>query len=145
MSSENKQLATNFMRLLSEGQVDLAGECLANDIKWKILATTRSPVNTKEQVLAAVKAMINASADGVFKIWPIEMVAENDRVAIQAESLLNLKNGRKYNNKYHLLWIIKDKKVVEVREYHDTAHVIDVLSDVLAGITMPKKGVAAGT
>ena len=50
-------------------------------------------------------------------------IAEGDKVAIELVGRGELKNGRVYNNEYHLLMTIRDGKVARVREYLDTQHV----------------------
>ena len=51
-------------------------------------------------------------------------IGEGDRVAMEMESHGTLKNGRVYNNQYHLLMRIADGRIAEVREYLDTQHVL---------------------
>jgi ketosteroid isomerase-like protein len=53
-------------------------------------------------------------------------VAEGDRVAVEAESYGELRNGRVYAQEYHVLMTIRDGKIAAVREYMDTAHVMAV-------------------
>jgi len=53
--------------------------------------------------------------------------AEGDRVAVEAESRVNLKNGKLYNNHYHFLFVFRGDKIGQVMEYNDTAHAAAVL------------------
>jgi uncharacterized protein len=46
-------------------------------------------------------------------------------VAFEVESHGVLKNGRIYNNQYHLLMQLRGDKIVAVKEYYDTFHVWD--------------------
>lgn len=48
------------------------------------------------------------------------MTVEGDRVALEAESHGKLKDGRVYNNFYHLLFVTRDGKLHAVKEYCDT-------------------------
>jgi uncharacterized protein len=52
-------------------------------------------------------------------------VAEGDQVALEMASHGVLKNGRVYDNEYHLLMRLREGKIVAVREYYDTFHVWD--------------------
>jgi ketosteroid isomerase-like protein len=54
------------------------------------------------------------------------VIAEGDKVAIEAESSGDLKNGRKYRQRYHFKLELRDGKISAVREYLDTHHVWDV-------------------
>jgi ketosteroid isomerase-like protein len=57
--------------------------------------------------------------------------AEEDRVAMEAKSsgIANPANGRRYGNFYHLLFRIRDGKIVLYKEYQDTLHVYDYVAD----------------
>ena len=48
------------------------------------------------------------------------LTAEDDRVAIEAEIIGELPDGRVYTNVYHYLMWFKDGKVLRVKEYLDT-------------------------
>ena len=51
------------------------------------------------------------------------LTAEGDRVAAEAKSFAELKNGRKYANHYHFLFTFRDNRIASVREHCDTMHV----------------------
>jgi ketosteroid isomerase-like protein len=46
-------------------------------------------------------------------------------VALEVVSHGVLKNGRVYDNEYHLLMRLRGDKIVAVREYYDSFHVWD--------------------
>ena len=48
------------------------------------------------------------------------LTAEDDRVAVEAEIVGTLPDGRVYTNVYHYLMWFRDGKVVRVKEYLDT-------------------------
>jgi hypothetical protein len=66
--------------------------------------------------------MVGALKNGL-RMTPTGMVAEGDRVAVEAESYGELANGRVYDQRYHFLMTIRDGRIAEVREYLDTQHV----------------------
>jgi uncharacterized protein len=45
---------------------------------------------------------------------------------VETESYAKLKNGRVYNNLYHFLFIVRDGKIHQVKEYLDTVHTHEV-------------------
>jgi hypothetical protein len=51
------------------------------------------------------------------------VVAEGNKVAMEAESYGELRNGRVYNQEYHFLLTIRDGRIAGVKEYLDTQHV----------------------
>jgi ketosteroid isomerase-like protein len=55
------------------------------------------------------------------------VTAEGDRVAVEAQAHAALKNGRIYRNTYHFLFIFRDGKICQAKEYNDTLHAREVL------------------
>ena len=45
------------------------------------------------------------------------MTAEDDRVAVEAETDSMMLSGKRYNNAYHFVFKLRDGKFYEVREY----------------------------
>src|SRR3546814_20342561 len=45
------------------------------------------------------------------------MIGEGDDVAVEAETDSEMLNGRRYNNRYHFVFRLRDGKFCEVREY----------------------------
>jgi ketosteroid isomerase-like protein len=50
----------------------------------------------------------------------IGMVAEGNKVAAEVRSYADLTDGRTYENQYHMLFTLRQGKIVEVKEYADT-------------------------
>jgi ketosteroid isomerase-like protein len=50
------------------------------------------------------------------------MTAEDDRVCVEVENIRPLKDGRTFHQFYHMLYRVKDGKIVSSTEYHDTLH-----------------------
>jgi len=48
------------------------------------------------------------------------MTAEDDRVAVEVSGESIHASGKPYNNKYHFLLIIRDGKIIQLKEYMDT-------------------------
>jgi ketosteroid isomerase-like protein len=55
------------------------------------------------------------------------VTAEGDRVALEYESDTPLKNGKRYRNTYHCLYVFRDGRLASGKEYYDTAYVRDTL------------------
>lgn len=51
------------------------------------------------------------------------VTAEDDRVAVEAETRGAVADGKTYNNQYHFFFRVQDGKVREFKEYFDTLHV----------------------
>ena len=125
--AENKQLAREFIAAISRGDVKAISEAFADDGKcWTIGSMPISGRFGKEHVEAASHRVLDLFPDGL-KITIKGMTAEEDRVAIEAESYGRHVSGLTYANVYHFLMRARGGKIVEWREYLDTVHARDVL------------------
>lgn len=68
---------------------------------------------------------------GPIKITIKRMTAEEDRVAAEAESDVDVVNGKHYHNTYHFLVVVRGGKIREVKEYNDTKYAMDVFGNLL--------------
>ena len=123
----NKALVVQFMDCLSRGDVSGFTEMYhPSGSVWTSGKTLISGSANKEQIEAAGAAIFDAFPQGlVFTIHG--MVAEGNKVAVEAESKGMHRSGRLYNNFYHFLFEFKDKKVLSLKEYMDTELVTDIL------------------
>ena len=133
MSETNKKLVTELIKNLSARRLDDAFEAVADDATWWVAGTPA--VYTKQQYRD-----LCAYSQTIFKTGPAMIIkavtAEEDRVALEAESDADLTNGKHYHNYYHFLFVIRDAKVREAKEYLDTKHVADSFGDLLSAATL---------
>ena len=130
MSIENnKKMASEFLSRLSDRDIDGALAMMADDATWWIAGKPGSlPVVgtlSKEQIARLFNRMTSQLRDGL-RMNVKSMIAEGDRVALEVESYGELKNGRVYNQEYHMLIEIRNGKIRAVREYLDTQHVLAI-------------------
>jgi uncharacterized protein len=59
----------------------------------------------------------------------VGMIAEGDKVAVQADSYGEMKNGKTYDNAYHFVITFKNGKMKEVLEYCCTYTVFEVFGE----------------
>ena len=123
----NKQIARDFFAALSRGETQKVVDAYAEDgTCWTSGTTPISGIHTREEIALATDGVLAAFPAGLeFTIHRI--TAEDDRVAIEAESYGKHVSGKVYNNKYHFLMLIQDGKIQQLREYLDTMHANDVL------------------
>jgi ketosteroid isomerase-like protein len=55
------------------------------------------------------------------------MIAEDEKVAVEAESEGEHISGQTYTNEYHFLFEFKKGELIKLKEYMDTEQVTDVL------------------
>ena len=118
----NKRLVRDFLDHYAHGRYDAALAMLAPDSRWWLPGHRRNFVvgwadkATVERRLAAnLKLLLHG-----LEIIVGDMIAEGDRVAIEAENKAKLANGTLYHNRYHFLFVVRDGRVQVVKEYLDT-------------------------
>lgn len=122
----NKQLVTDFWTTFSAGDFTRALSMMAEDATWWVAGNFElSGTYTKAQFKELLGNVTSALPQGI-KITPKMLTAEGDRVSMEAESWGPHTNGKVYNNFYHFMHVIRDGKLVAVREYLDTMHTREV-------------------
>jgi uncharacterized protein len=122
----NKAVVTNFCKLLSAGQTQAVLDLMTDDVNYWILGPKDSNPSAGDHSKSGMKRIFDAMHErmkGPMAFTPKSMIAEGDQVALEAESYGELKNGRVYNNLYHLRITLRDGKMALIREYLDTMHV----------------------
>lgn len=117
---EIRQVAIDLMTAMPKGDIERADELLAADLKWSVLG---SPGLSRAELLDAARFMSSAKRSD-FHI--VATTVEGERVAMEAEGDFLFEDGKEYRNSYHFLFIVRDGKVVEGKEYLDTALVKQV-------------------
>ena len=127
-TESHKQIAQEFFMLLGRGEIEPALALTTDDMTYWIAgkpgAAPTSGTKVKKQMRRLFENMMGALESGL-PMTVKGVTAEGDRVALELESLGRLKNGRTYNNEYHILLRFRDGKICAVREYLDTQHVHD--------------------
>ena len=133
MSTEaNKQIAKKLLAELSAGNLDGFFACLTPDATWTVMGKPESFALAGTRDMKQMKELlsgVSGSLEGPLAVTPIAMTAEGNRVAVEAKSSADLKNGRKYRNEYHFLLECRDGKIASVKEYLDTQHAKEILVD----------------
>jgi uncharacterized protein len=133
--AENKRLVRDFLEHYGAGRYDAALEMLAPDARWWL------PGHPDEFPAAGWvdKGTVQRRLASNLKLLPhgLEiivgaMTAEEDRVAVEAESKATLVNGRRYHNRYHFLFVVRDERIQVVKEYLDTLHAVAALGSARA-------------
>jgi ketosteroid isomerase-like protein len=121
--ARNKAIATGLFQTANEHGFGKALLALADDAVW----WTPMGSKTKPEMLETAMGLETVLAGPItFQFGTI--TAEDDRVAIEMYSKADLKNGKRYANKYHFLIRIRDGVIVEVREHCDTHHAVETFS-----------------
>jgi ketosteroid isomerase-like protein len=124
----SRAVAIDMLACMNEQDNErLWNEFLTEDSTWTLIAKGTEPMRGRAipDFFAGGGSIFEAGAP---TIEVTGVTAEGDRVAIEATGRGRLRNGRDYDNSYHFLMIVRDGRVLSVREYMDSQHVADVFA-----------------
>jgi ketosteroid isomerase-like protein len=124
---ENKNFVLDVLASESAGRGQAVLDAIADDgIWWGLGAgslTKKEFAKVFESMWKVLKEPIRLTIKGV--------TAEGERVAVEAEGDTQLVNGNRYHNFYHFLFIVRDGKIKEFKEYHDTKYAAEAFGELL--------------
>jgi hypothetical protein len=125
-SEENRKTALKMMADLEAFCLDDA--ILTEDVSWWVPGRGAISRTMFEEMATGFQPMLA----GKFTLTVHGVTADGDRVAIEAESLAPLANGKTYNNTYHFLFLFRDGKICQVKEYNDSLHAAQIFGSAIA-------------
>jgi ketosteroid isomerase-like protein len=127
MLETNKETARKFLECLGNADGDGLDSLLTEDCYADCTGTSIvSKIRDRDEMIRSCNYFKRTMKNGIrFDI--LNVTAEDDRVAIEAEGLSELQNGAAYNNQYHFLFFLRDGKIYKLREYLDTKLAEDVI------------------
>jgi len=134
MASEtrNELLVRQFFATLSTGELEALRPLLHEDASWE--ATARSIPGAGitygrdkiiDEFLAPVRGLFEP---GDPKVNVLRIFSKERWVAAETEGVGMLANGKEYHNRYAWIIEIRDDKIYALREYMDSAYVLERLS-----------------
>lgn len=126
---ENKNVILKYFDILTRNDIDSLMDIYDNGMMLHVPGDTLISGSFKKKELAAfASSVLDTFPEGL--VFTVEgMVAEEDKVAVQARSEGVHVSGKQYCNKYHFLITVRGGKIFESREYMDTQLVTDVICD----------------
>ena len=115
-----KAAAVALLTGLGKGGPDRAA--MTEDATWWSATNGERPV---AEFLKTAQAMRDTLFAGGGRMEIRGITWEGERVAVEAEGFLPLKDGRTYHNTYHFLVEFRHGQVHRVKEYCDTAYARD--------------------
>jgi uncharacterized protein len=126
--SMNKTIVLGLMENLSAGRWDAAFDALTDDAVWWVAGVPQALTKAQfREVCLEAHRIYRGKPQTITK----RVTAEDDRVAVEAESDADLINGNHYHNHYHYLFVVRDGRVCEAKEYMDTKHAAEAFGDLL--------------
>ena len=129
--AENKQVVLNFFEAGARGDMDACMALVSDEIVWTNIGTTKFSGSYSgkqvlmEQLLGPLFGQLKAGIASEVE----RLTAEGDIVVVQTAGTAETLDGEPYNNSYCQVMRIEDGKIVEVKEYMDTALVVSVFGE----------------
>ncbi|MBV1856975.1 MAG: nuclear transport factor 2 family protein [Nannocystaceae bacterium] len=122
---QNKATATRFLAAMESSDLAQLEGLLADDFVWWILGKTEYLATAGEHdrdfLINFFKGSDANFPQGV-TLKPSGMIAEGDKVAVEAEMHAVTSSGVAYDNSYHFLFEIRNGQITRMNEYMDTFH-----------------------
>lgn len=131
-TNTNRDVVLRFMQAMGSNDAALAATCLAPDAcaiakgygKFAGSRPAKVMVGMIEAFRQLVPAGLNFTITGV--------IAEGDRVAVEAEGDAVTSAGAPYRNQYCFVFTLRDGLISQVNEYFCTVHADEVLWPLVA-------------
>jgi ketosteroid isomerase-like protein len=121
--SRNVQLLREYHGALQASDGEKMASMLAPDLQyWISPGSAFSGTHDKASILALLPAIFDAQA-GPSVLTYRYITAQDDRVALVADSTMPLKAGGSYDQTYHWLFKFRNDMIVEILEYLDILEV----------------------
>lgn len=123
----NVSRAKAFLDAMSKSDVDSVKAMVSDDFEyWVAGNTSLSGTSDLATLVAAMPGFGEVFPQGL-RIDVTGATAQFQRVALEAVSHGIVADGRTYANSYHFLFEFDDAgEIVKLREYMDTAHVVEI-------------------
>lgn len=123
----NKELVRQWFAAVNRG--DEAGilALLTEDFRFESMMRRPEWMHyrwNRAEFAAAPGGMSRVMATPI-TMQPGEMIAEGDRVSVEATSDAMMRNGKRYDNAYHFAIRLREGLISEVREYSCSALAVD--------------------
>jgi ketosteroid isomerase-like protein len=127
IEKRNEQIVRSFFETLSSGNLERIRSLFHEQATWAVMVTGIPGAGEKkgrnaiiDEFLGPIRGMF---VDGDPKVKIERTIAQGPFVATEARGIGQLKNGKKYDNRYVFVIEIKDDKIFALREYMDSYHV----------------------
>jgi ketosteroid isomerase-like protein len=128
-TEQNRQLITHLFDELARDNPMPFSDALAEDVRW--ITSGRSvwsrTFEGKARVQNDLLGMVRKQLVARVRLHVHRILADGNRVVVEADGQATTKRGKQYDNQYCLIYRIECGKIMEVTEYIDTQLACDVL------------------
>ncbi|MEO3784056.1 nuclear transport factor 2 family protein [Actinocorallia sp. B10E7] len=126
---QNKQFVQRIFEHMAEGNVRAMSDALADDCRWVFPGnwSWAGEWASKPVVVNGLLRPLMAQFAGDYRSEADLILADGDRVMVQARGYATTMNGEPYHQTYCYIFRVADGRITEVVEHCDTALVERVL------------------
>ncbi len=120
----NKTLAADFIEAMRVSDTNKLSTMITDDFSWWIIGQPEYLATAGEHDSEFFLGFFQGTSlfpNGT-KFDVHSMVAEGNKVAVEAQLTAQTAHGSVYDNSYHFLFIVEDGKIKRMKEYMDTYH-----------------------
>lgn len=130
-AEQNRKVVETIVTALSNRDMDTVLAHVHDKGTWSVpYRTDRFPYGIKTKVEFGERAAAFFSTFSKFEMRPESIIAEGDRVAVEATTVGVGRGGEKYSNIYHISFVMKDGKAYRVLEFFDPFPALDYLEQI---------------
>jgi ketosteroid isomerase-like protein len=121
MVEGNKDLIRRMFNAQLANDIAAYREILDDNLVWQVMQFGEmGRPRGKEEMIALLGLVHKNLGGGRWEKNIVAMTAEGERVAVEATASMELRNGNLYKQRYHYVYVIRNGRVVQAREYLDT-------------------------
>jgi ketosteroid isomerase-like protein len=119
----NKQVIKDYFAAINSGNEPAILAMTTDDFVFMTMAVAPDWLLYRwdREQFSGVPSAMSQLMTGPIQLHITDMTAEGDRVAVEAETDSMMLSGKRYNNRYHFVFKLRDGKFFEVREYSCSA------------------------
>ena len=119
----NKRMVQNIYEALGKGERTAFLDALHDDLVMQVMGSSSwsQTVRGKRKFLDVFFGYVASRLSARSPNTPIRYIADDDWVVVEAKGNMVALDGRPYQNDYCIHYRIADGKIVEMKEYMDTA------------------------
>ncbi|WP_137173168.1 nuclear transport factor 2 family protein [Massilia sp. HP4] len=129
-TTANKDLVRRFLSHFENGVANELLDMMSNEATWWVNGKPHvfafAGLKSRAEMRPALDALF-AFFEGGLRMELKSLIGEGDTVAVEARSDGVTKGGKHYGNEYHILFRVLQGEIVEIREYTDPMHAVEVL------------------
>jgi len=122
-AADNKRLIETIFAKIAAGDRAAFIDSLADDVTMRVTGQNSwsKTFRGKDALLRDLYGYLGTLLAEGRRTVPQRLIADGDQVVVEAVGEMRTKAGVPYNNDYCLIYRLRDGKIVEIREYLDSA------------------------